>query len=172
MTVLGLSGSVPAGEVAATFKSGWLRHIKLALSSAGGIALGMAVFSLLREQPDRGFNLLGQWGPWPVLGLVGLVMGGSFLARINETIGTTFGSVVSSVQQQAQASLLHAEALSKLAEQSGEQARETHRLAMFAAQESQSLYERLDQQDEILNSIQKHLSERGHRGTTGDGSGT
>lgn len=171
MTVLGLSGSVPSGEMAASFKGGWIRHFKLALSSAGGAAVAIAVFSLLERQPAEGFKLLGQWGPWPVLGLVGLLIGSSFLSRINETIGTSFGAVVTSVQQQAAASRVHAEALMKLADQSGEQARETHRLAMFAAQESQNLLERLDQQDDVLNAIKIHLVKGGSGGTTGDGSG-
>lgn len=170
MTGLGLSGSVPSGEMTATFKSGWLRHVKLVASSAGGAALAFALLSLLEKEPTEGFKLLGQWGPWPVLGLVGLIIGSSFLSRINETIGASFGAVVTSVQQQAEASRVHAEALMKLADQSGEQARETHRLAMFAAQESQSLYERLDQQDEVLNAIQKRLFEGGAGGKTGNGS--
>ncbi len=115
MTGLGLSGSIPSGEVAATFKGGWLRHFKIVLSSAGGAAAAIAIFGLLEKQPEEGFKLLGQWGPWPVIGLVGLIIGSSFLSRINESIGTTFGAVGSRVQQQAQASLLHAEAVSKLA---------------------------------------------------------
>lgn len=164
MTTLGLSGSLPSGEVVVGLRKGWLRYFKLALSSAGGAAAVLAIFTLLERQPVEGFRLLGAWGPWPVVIMLALLLAGGFISRLTDTIGTSFGAIVSSAQQTAGA-------LTRLAEQSGEQARETHRLAMFAAQESQSLYERLDRQDEVLQAIQDYLSKGESHGTTGDGSG-
>jgi hypothetical protein len=171
MTVLGLGSSVPSGEVAASFRGGWLRHFKLALSSAGGAAAAIAVFSLLAKQPAEGFRLLGQWGPWPVIALVALVLVGGFMSRMNDTIATTFGAVVMGVERQAQATQLQAEAsgktaeaLTRLADQGGRQAEEVRRLAIFNAQEFPGIYMRFDKQDEILQELHSAVKELVIRG--------
>jgi hypothetical protein len=171
LTHLGLSGAVPSGEVAASFKGGWLRHFKLVLSSAGGAAAAIAVFSLLEKQPAEGFKLLGQWGPWPVIALVALVLVGGFMSRMNETVSTTFNAVVSGVdrmgrasQMQAEASGKTAEALTKLAEQGGRQHEEVRRLVMFTAQEIPGVYGRLDKQDEVLQQMHTAMKVLVNRG--------
>jgi len=154
VTVLGLGQqNLPSGEAEASFRSGWVRHFRLALSSAGGAALVVGFFELLQRQPAESFRLLGQWGPWPVIALVALVLLGSFLSRMNDTVQTTFGSIVSSVQQQAQSSGKTADALSRLAEQGGRQAEEVRRLAIYAGRELGSIGERLDKQDIVLEKL-------------------
>ena len=153
MTVLGLGDLVPSGEVAATFKSGWVRHFKLGLSSAGGAAVVIAVFSLLEREPAEGFKLLGQWGPWPVIALVALALVGRFMSRMNETVSTTFGAVVRSVQAQASASGKTADALTRLADQGGKQAEEVRRLAIYAAREFPAMYDRFDQLDLSISKL-------------------
>jgi hypothetical protein len=150
VTTLGLSGSVPSGEVAATFRSGWLRHFKLVLSSAGGAAAAIALMSLLEKQPAEGFKLLGQWGPWPVIALVALILVGGFMSRMNDTVSSTFAAVINSVERQAQASGKTADALTRLADQGGRQAEEVRRLTIFNAQEFPGIYSRFDKQDEVL----------------------
>ena len=178
MTTLGLAETgMPRAQVALNFRTGWLSHFKVALSSAGGAAIILAAFELLQRQPQAGFALLAQWGPWPFIALIGLAFLGRFLSRMNDTVQAAFTSMVDSGQQQASASGRQADALTKLAEQGGEQARETHRLAMFAAQESQNVYERLDRQDEVLNSVAhsvnavlKHVRGEVAGGTNANGS--
>jgi hypothetical protein len=171
VTGLGLSGSVPSGEVAATFRGGWLRHFKLVLSSAGGAAVAIGVFSLLSKQPEEGFKLLGQWGPWPVIALVALVLVGGFMSRMNETVSTTFNAVVNGVdrmgrasQLQAEASGKTAEALTKLAEQGDRQHEEVRRLVIFTAQEFPGIYTRLDKQDDVLQQMHSAVKELVIRG--------
>lgn len=160
MTTLGLGAkSDPAGEVSATFRVGWLKHFRLALSSAGGAAVVLGLFELLQRQPAEGFKLLSQWGPWPVIALVALVLVGGFMSRMNETVQTTFGAVVTSVQQQAQASSKTAEALGRLADQGGRQFEEVRRLAIFNAQEFPGIYARFDRQDEVLQKTHSAVAE-------------
>ena len=173
-----LGNESPKGEAEASFRTGWLRHFRVALSSAGGAAILLALVALLQRQPAEGFRLLGEWGPWPVVGLVALIIVGKSFSRIVDSVQTTFSAIVTSVQQGTRASERQAEALTKLAEQGGEQARETHRLAMFAAQEGQNLYERLDRQDEaltqlarLLDAVRSRLCE-GSEEANGHGSGS
>ena len=153
MTGLGLSGGAPAGEVSGSTSSGRLRHFKVALSSAGGAAIVLAVFELIQKQPVEGFKLLGQWGPWPVIVLVALVIVGGFFSRMNETVQTTFGAIVTSVERQASASNRTADALTKLADQNGRQAEEMRRLTIYAAQEFPAVYERFDQLDAAIRNL-------------------
>jgi hypothetical protein len=159
MTSLGLGSSAPSGEVAAAFKGGWVRHFKLGLSSAGGAAIVLAIFELLEKQPGEGFKLLAQWGPWPVIALVSIVIVGSFLSKMNDTISTTFGAVVTSVQQQAEATGKTADALTRLADQGGKQAQEIQRLAIFATEEFPGIYRRFDRQDAALELQSRSLQE-------------
>lgn len=158
---LGLGGgSARDGNVEVGFRAGWVRYFKIALSSAGGAAVFIAVFELLQKQPVAGFGLLISWGPWPIVALVALAIAGQFGARMNETVSVTFGAVVSSVQQgtesqakAAEAAVKTAEALGKLADQGGRHAQEVERLTIFAVQEFPIIHERLDKQDAMLREI-------------------
>lgn len=164
--------SVPSGEVGVAFRSGWIRHLRVALSSAGGVAVVLAIFGVLQKQPGAGFGLLASWGPWPILGLGVLWILGRFLSRTSDTIHTTLGGVVRSVQQSAEAQArmaeaggMTAEALSQLAAQGGRQAEEVKRLAIYAAQEFPGVYQRFDKQDTVLRELSesmKALVRRGH----------
>jgi hypothetical protein len=172
VTTLGLSeAAIPRAQVALGFRGGWLKHVRVALSSAGGAAIVMAIFELLQRQPTEGFRLLNVWGPWPVVVLVGVAMLGRFLSRMNDTVQTAFTAVVSSVQDQAQASSRQADAsdrqataLTRLAEQGGQQAEEVRRLAIYAAQEFPSVYERFDRQDAVLQKVTEAVNRLVERG--------
>jgi hypothetical protein len=167
------------GEVAASFRLGWLRHVRVALSSAGGAAIILAVFELLQQQPLEGFRLLGLWGPWPIVALVALAFVGRFLSRMNDTIQTTFGAVVTSVHQGVEAQSKTADALSRLADQGGRQAEQVERLAIYATQEFPFVYERFDKQDAVLQDLQSgmkaicvRLDSRNNGGGDGHGNGS
>lgn len=58
---LGVTGKSKA-EIRVGFRSGWIRSITVALGGAGILGLVFGMFNLAREQPDRVFALLGQWG--------------------------------------------------------------------------------------------------------------
>lgn len=157
---LGLGhASVPSGEVTASFRAGWVKRFRLVLSSAGGAALVLGVFSLFEKQPGESFRLLGAWGPWPVIALVALMLLGSFLSKISEIIQTAFGAIVTSSQRQADSGAKMADAVSQLAEQGGKQVQEVQRLAIYAAQEFPTIYARLDRQDAVLADHGKTLAE-------------
>jgi hypothetical protein len=154
MTGLGLTTGAPAGQVSGSTGSGRLKHFKVALSSAGGAAIVLAGFELLQKQPTEGFKLLGQWGPWPLIVLVALVMAGSFFSKLNDTISTSFSAIVTSAQQGVEvqskgveAQSKTADALSRLADQGNKQAEEVRRLAIYAAREFPAMYDRFDQLD-------------------------
>jgi hypothetical protein len=149
----GASGS----EVGVTFRNGWVRHLRVVLSSAGGAAIILALFELIQRQPGDSFQLLTVWGPWPVVGIIGLAILGKFLSRINDSIQTAFSAAVTSVQQGSEAHIKTANALTQLAEQGGRQAQEIQRLAIYAAQEMSRISERMDDQDQMLRSIDAQL---------------
>ena len=179
MTTLGLSETaIPRAQVALGFRGGWLKHVRVALSSAGGAAIVLAIFELLQRQPIEGFRLLGLWGPWPIVALVALAFAGRFLSRLNETIQTTFGAVVTTVHQGVDAQIKTADALSRLADQGGRQAEQVERLAIYATQEFPFVYERFDKQDAILTDLQSgvkalcaRLDGSGRKNGDGDGHG-
>ena len=168
MTALGIGlTKSPEGEVAASFRRGWLRHFRVVLSSAGGAAVVLGIFELLQRQPIEGFRLLGAWGPWPIVALVALAFAGRFMSRLSDSLQTTFSALVQSTQQQASASDRQANALTKLAEQGGYQAQEVRRLAIYAAQEFPSVYERFDRQDTVLADLAKAVNQIVVRGQDG-----
>lgn len=142
MSILGLDQKGPT-EVSIGFRRGWFRHVKIALASAGWIAVIVAVIQLFSREPNEGFGLLARWGPWPIVALVAIVFGGLFLSRLNDTIQMSFGHVVDQATRTA-------DALTKLADQGGRQAEEVRRLAVYAAQEFPGIYGRLDKQDRVL----------------------
>lgn len=167
MGLTGQIGSVPKGGIAVSFRNGWVKHLKVALSSAGGVAVVLALFDLLQHEPTAGFGLLLSWGPWPFIALVALAILGKFLSRMNDTIQVTFGAVVTSAQQGAEAQAKGAEAnartadaLSRLADQGGRHALEVERLTTYAVQEFPLVHERLDRQDEMLRQIHGLVSKR------------
>jgi hypothetical protein len=158
LTGLGIeAGGAPKGELAASFRGGRLRHFWVALSSAGGAAIVLGLFALLQRQPVEGFKLLGLWGPWPVLALVALALLAPFMSRMSGTIQTAFTALVTNAQQQTQAGVKTADALTRLADQGGRQQEQVERLAIYAAQEFPGVYERLDKQDEILLDVQRGI---------------
>jgi hypothetical protein len=160
MTTQGLGEvKLPSGEITAGFRSGWIRSIRIGLSSAAGATLILAIFQLLQRQPLEGFRLLDSWGPWPVVAIIALVLAVPFLSRIQETISTTFGAIVASSHQTAEAQAKTADALTRLAEQGSGQAQDVQRLAIYAAQEFPGVYERLDKQDRVLENHGNTLGE-------------
>lgn len=140
-------------EVSVGFRRGWFRHIRVALSSAGWLAVIVAAIKLLALRPTEGFGLLGQWGPWPIIAIVCVVLLGHFLSRLTDAVQVSFSSMVKSAEAGAAAHNRTADALTQLAEQGGRQAEEVRRLAIYAAREFPSVYERLDRQDEVLSTI-------------------
>ena len=156
MTTLGLAEAAvqtPKGEFSASFRSGWVKHLRVALSSAGGAAVVLAIVSLLQKQPTEAFHLLGAWGPWPVLALAALLLLGRIGASMTETLQHSFSAFVHSAQESAHASTRTAEALGHLAEQGGRQMEEMQRLAIYAAREFPAVYERFDAQDAVLKDL-------------------
>lgn len=145
--------TTPKGELEVGLRKGWVQHLKLALSGAGGAAIVFGAFSLLQRQPDAGSGLLLSWGPWPVVVLVIFALAGPFLTGISRAIAASFDAVVTSVRQGADAHMKTAEALTKLAEQGSRQVLEVERLATFSAQNVPIMHERLDEQDRVLRQI-------------------
>jgi hypothetical protein len=159
MLSLGIGAEKPSGgEVHVGFRQGAVRHAKVALTSAGSAAIVFALFSLLQHRPAEGFGLLAAWGPWPIIALVALGIGGQFLNRINDTIQSAFGAVVTSVQQGAEAQGKTADALTRLADQGSRNAQEVERMSLYAAQEFPVLWERMDRVDSMLRDIHEKLS--------------
>jgi hypothetical protein len=153
VSALGLGSSTPSVEAEVNPRKGWLKHTRVALSSAGGAAIVLAMFELLQRQPQEGFKLLTLWGPWPIIALVALGLMGSFMSRMNDTVQTAFSAIVTSVQQQANSSGKMADAVTRLADQGGKQAEEVRRLAIYAAREFPAVYDRFDQVDATLREL-------------------
>jgi len=171
--VIGIS-AVPASQVSLGFRRGWVRYLNVALSSAGGAALVFGVFELLRQQPAEGFGILSAWGPWPVVVLAGLAIAARGLSRLSDTLQTTLGSVVKSIEQgadaqqkMAEAQTRTADAMSRLGEQGWQHTEEIRRLAMYAAQEFPSVYERFDRQDAALGKLAEAITKLGERASHG-----
>jgi hypothetical protein len=154
---LGLKGDTPSADVRVGFRSGWFRHIGVAISGAGGAAVVLGAYDLLRSQPAQAFDLLRAWGPTFLIALLAIFFLGKYLDGLNLTIRESFNVVASGLRssaeaaaQSAEASSRTADALTRLAEQGGKQAQEVSRLAIYAAQEFPSVYERFDRQDAML----------------------
>lgn len=155
MSFLHLQGGEepPSGEVSVGLRKGWVKHFRVALSSAGAAAAVWALADLIERSPRESFALLQLWGPWPIVALVGLALLGRFMSRMNDTIQTSFASVVQSSQLNAEAQGRTADALTRLADQGGKQGEEVRRLAIYAAQEFPSVYDRFDKQDAALEKL-------------------
>ena len=158
MTTLGLGGDGrPKVDIQAGFRAGWLRHIGVAVGGATGAAVVLAGYEVLKSQPSPSFALLTSWGPTFLVSIFAIFVGGKILDGINSTIKESFSVLASGVTSSAEAAGRMAEAagrtadaLSRLAEQGGKQAQEVQRLAIYAAQEFPSVYERFDRQDAVL----------------------
>jgi uncharacterized protein YukE len=100
------------------------------------------------------------WGPAFLIALFALYVSGRFLEGLNATVRESFNVVASSVQSGAQANGRTADALTRLADQGTREFEQVERLAVYAAQEFPGVYQRLDQQDEVL----QELLQRGMKG--------
>jgi hypothetical protein len=163
-------------DVEASFRRGWLRHVKLVFTSAGGAALMFALVELLQRQPAEGFKLLSSWGPWPILAIAGLVLVGQFMGKMSDTIQQSFTAIVSSFQEGLASQVRTADALTRLADQGTRQAQEIQRMAMYAAQEFPILFQRLDRQDqalvelaELMNSVRTKVKDNAANAGGADG---
>lgn len=157
MTVLGLgsAGASPDADLRVGFRTGWFRHIGVAIGGASGAAIVLGAYDLLRSQPGPAFDLLKSWGPAFVIAMLSIFVLGKFLDGLNSTVRESFTMVAAGVRSQAEAAGRTADALTKLAEQGGEQQEEVQRLAIFAAQEFPSVYLRFDRQDAMLQELNK-----------------
>jgi hypothetical protein len=150
MTILGLSAiTPPKAGLGVDFRAGWLKHVGLAISGASGAAIVIGAYDVLRSQPDRAFALLQGWGPAFLIAMIAY-----FLIV---TIRESFSVVAQSVLSSAHAAGRTADALTRLADLNGDQARETQRLATFAAQGTESMLERFDKQDTMLVDLGRNI---------------
>lgn len=157
------------------FRSGWLRHVGVAMSGAGGAAVALAGFEVLRTEPGRTFALLQAWGPEFLIAMLAILVLGKFMEGLSQTVRESFAMVASGVSASAEASSRTADALTRLAEQGGKQAQEVQRLAIYAAQEFPNVYERFDRQDAMLEKLSQVTGDLAKavvgitvRGTNGD----
>jgi hypothetical protein len=148
VTTLGLSGeSAPTADVRVGFRTGWLRHIGVVIGGASGMAVVLGGYEVIKARPEQSFALLQAWGPGFLLVLFALSVASKFL-----------DSMAEAAKLSAASSTRMADALTRLVEQSGDQTRETHRLATFAAQESQVIREQLDRHEEKMGALLQTLN--------------
>ena len=150
MAGIALGAGVRQTEVRVGLRTGWLRHVGVAVGGASGAAIVLGGYEVLRSQPDKSFQLLQVWGPAFLVAMVAIMVFGRLLEGLIQAIRDSFGMVATSVHDSADAASRTADALTRLADQGGKQAQEVQRLAIYAAQEFPGLYTRLDRQDEIL----------------------
>lgn len=140
----------PKTSVSLGLRRGWFRHIGVVMGGASGTAVVLAGYEVLRAQPDKAFGLLQSWGPYFFVAILVVLTVGKLLEGMNQNVRESFQVVANAVQSSADAAGRTADALTKLAEQGGRQFQEVQRLALFAAQEFPSVYERFDRQDAML----------------------
>jgi hypothetical protein len=149
-----LNGPVlPRASVSASFRNGWLKNVGVAIGGAGGAAVALGGYEILRSQPDKSFQLLQVWGPAFLVSLLAITVGGKFLDGMVQAIRESFTMVATSVHDSAEAAGRTADALTRLADQGGKSAEEVRRLAIYAAQEFPGIYTRLDKQDEVMQEV-------------------
>jgi hypothetical protein len=154
VTGLGLNEAAGQGvDAKAEFRSGWLKHLRIVLGGAGGAAIVLGCFEVLKSEPAQAFSLLQSYGPASLIAVVAIFVTGRFLEGLNATVRESFNMVASGVQTSAEASSRTADALTRLADQGTRQAEQVERLAIYAASEFPGLYERLDRQDEVLRDL-------------------
>jgi hypothetical protein len=158
MTELGLNESTPPKTALdVTTRSGFLRHVGIAVSGAGGAAVVMGGYQVLRAEPAQAFALLQAWGPFFLIALVAILVLGKFLEGTNQTVRESFNVVAEAVKSGAEAAGRTADALTRLADQGSRQAEQVERLAIYSAQEFPRVYERFDTQDAILKDLASSL---------------
>ena len=181
VTTLGLGGSGrPKLEAQVALRTGPFRHVGVAVAGAGGAALILGAFELLKAQPDKSFQLLQLWGPAFLVAMLAIAVAGKFLDGLLLTVRESFSVVANSVHDSAEAAGRQADALTRLADQGSRQTEEIQRLAIYSAQEFPGVYERFDRQDETLSKLATsvtglyamlsqqqtaHLQEREHDGS-------
>ena len=73
MGAVGVNPATPGSEIRVDLKSRFLDralHLLGALIPGASLAMVLGAFTLLRQQPKEGFELLRQWGAWWVVVLV------------------------------------------------------------------------------------------------------
>lgn len=154
MTTLGLGqADGPGVDVKAGFRTGWLRHIGVAIGGASGAAAVLGGFEVLKQEPTQAFALLDKWGPGFLLVLVGLFVVGKLLDGLQISVEKSSTLMAAALTTSAEANGRTADALTRLAEQGGKQFEEVRRLSMYAAQEIGGVYERFDRQDAVLSEL-------------------
>jgi methyl-accepting chemotaxis protein len=160
MVMLNLKGAAEqVSEVKVGFRSGWFRNVGVVIGGASGTALVLSAFEVLRSEPTKAFALLQNWGPAFLIAMLAIFVLGKFLDGLNQTVRESFTLMAGGVSAQAEAAGRTADALTRLAEQGGKQAQEVQRLAIYAAQEFPSVYERLDRQDVVLDKINQTIGD-------------
>lgn len=140
-------------DVRIGFRSGWVRYLNIAIGGMGVLAIALEGFRIIAAQPRAGIDLLTAWGPWPFIVLVVVASAGHFLNGVGESIKVTFGAMVKNSQQSAEAQKQMADAVTRLAEQSGRQQEEIQRLAIYAGRELGTIGERMDRQDSLMKDV-------------------
>lgn len=117
--------------------STWIR--RLMLTSVTGIvaAIVFQFFQLLKEQPKEALAMLSQWGPNFLLWILVLAIIGGLLSQFIEI---TRDGVAAQRQM--------AEAMAKIAEKDDRQIAEIQTVGAYAAQQSDKLIEKMNQQAE------------------------
>jgi hypothetical protein len=149
---LGREGS-PTADVKVGFRTGWFRHIGVAIGGASGAAAVLGGYEVLKAQPNQAFALLQGWGPTFLISILAIFVVGKFLDGLQETVRASFNVVAQGVTSSAMASGRTADALTRLADQGGKQHEEVRRLAIYAAREFPAVYERFDQLDAALKEL-------------------
>jgi hypothetical protein len=142
------------GRLRMAVKTGWFKGaLVLGIGAGGGLGLMLEIAQVFGKDPREGFDVLKAWGPWALV--VGLVVWLVYqlASKSIDTARDAMNAWVGTAKTQAEASTRTADALTKLAEQGGRQGEEVRRLAIYAAQEFPSLYERFDKQDETLATL-------------------
>ena len=97
MTLLGLTGEQPSGEIRLGFRTGLVRTFVLTMSGASGLGLVIAAFDLAKENPAVVLELLKQWGFIWILVLVSMY----FAWDIGRALVRHLGKLSESVQESA-----------------------------------------------------------------------
>jgi hypothetical protein len=157
---LGLKeGEQAKTDVRVGFRTGWIRHIGVAIGGATGAAVVLGGYQVLRTNPSQSFSLLQAWGPTCFIAIFAIFIVGKFFEGLNSTVRESFSVVAGSVRLSAEAAGRTADALTRLADQGGKQHQEIQRLAIYAAQEFPSLYKRFDSQDEMLENQNRTIGD-------------
>ena len=149
-----------ATQPAAARPGGALANLILLGSSfAGGGTLLFALFGLIRDQPDRAFKLLEQWGPWFFLAFFGSWIVFKLLEPMVTGIVSAFSRISASTEKQAESMGMLAIAVQKSAEKDDRQVQEMQTLTALTAQRSERTYSMMAQFHEDNQVILKQFAE-------------